>query len=110
MNEYLPGLQGVPAAKSNISNLDGQTGILTYRGYRIQELAEQSNFEEIALLLLDGRLPTSAELDSFDVQLREESPGQVQHPRNDEVPAGHRSPHGYAADRGGQSRHVLSRR
>lgn len=74
MNEYLPGLQGVPATKSNISNLDGQTGILTYRGYRIQDLAEQSNFEEVALLLLDGRLPTSVELAAFDTQVRKNRP------------------------------------
>ncbi|HDK03807.1 MAG TPA: citrate synthase, partial [Gammaproteobacteria bacterium] len=54
MSEYLPGLEGVPATKSNISFLDGKKGILTYRGYRIEELAEHSSFEETALLLLDG--------------------------------------------------------
>ncbi len=70
MNEYLPGLQGVPATKSNISFLDGQRGILTYCGYRIEELAEHSTFEETALLLLDGRLPTAEELAAFDEQLR----------------------------------------
>ncbi|HKJ10308.1 MAG TPA: citrate synthase [Gammaproteobacteria bacterium] len=70
MNEYLPGLEGVPATNSNISFLDGQTGILTYRGYRIQDLAVQSSFEEAALLLLDGRLPTVEELHEFDDQLR----------------------------------------
>jgi citrate synthase len=70
MSEYLPGLQGVPATKSNISYLDGQTGVLTYRGYRIVDLAEHSNFEETALLLLDGRLPSAAELKEFDRQLR----------------------------------------
>ena len=70
MSEYLPGLQGVPATKSNISFLDGQKGLLTYRGYPIVDLAEHSNFEEVALLLLDGRLPTSSELESFDDQLR----------------------------------------
>ncbi|MGA7800853.1 MAG: citrate synthase [Gammaproteobacteria bacterium] len=70
MNEYLPGLEGVPATNSNISFLDGQTGILTYRGYRIEDLAAQSSFEEAALLLLDGRLPTVEELHEFDDQLR----------------------------------------
>lgn len=71
-SEYLPGLAGVPATKSNISSIDGEKGILAYRGYDIKELAEKSTFEETALLLLDGRLPSQAELDDFDGQLREE--------------------------------------
>lgn len=70
MSEYLPGLQGVPATKSNISNLDGSQGILSYRGYPIEELARYSTFEETALLLLDGTLPTAAALAEFDAQLR----------------------------------------
>ncbi len=71
MNEYLPGLAGVPATKSNISNIDGEKGLLTYRGYPIEQLAEHSTFEETALLLLNGQLPTAQELASFDQQLRE---------------------------------------
>ncbi len=71
MSEYLPGLEGVPATKSNISDLDGKRGILTYRGYRIADLARYSSFEETAMLLLDGRLPTRAELAEFDRQLRD---------------------------------------
>ena len=71
-SEYLPGLAGVPATKSNISSIDGEQGILAYRGYDIMELAQKSTFEETALLLLDGCLPSQAELDEFDEQLREE--------------------------------------
>ncbi len=71
-SEYLPGLAGVPATKSNISSIDGEQGILAYRGYDIKELAEKSTFEETALLLLDGYLPSQAELDDFDCQLRSE--------------------------------------
>lgn len=71
MSEYLPGLEGVPATKSNISDLDGKRGILTYRGYRIADLARYSSFEETAMLLLDGRLPTREELAEFDRQLRD---------------------------------------
>lgn len=71
-SEYLPGLAGVPATKSNISDIDGEKGILAYRGYDIRELAEQSNFEETALLLLDGKLPNREELNDFDQQLRGE--------------------------------------
>ena len=72
MSEYLPGLAGVPATKSNISSIDGEKGILAYRGYDIQVLAEKSNFEETALLLLDGELPDSVALEDFDQQLRGE--------------------------------------
>ncbi|MDT8387769.1 MAG: citrate synthase [Thiogranum sp.] len=70
MNEYLPGLEGVPATRSNISDLDGTTGVLTYRGYPIRELALNSTFEETSLLLLDGQLPTRSQLDEYDYQLR----------------------------------------
>jgi len=70
MSEYLPGLEGVPATQSNISDIDGDKGILFYRGYPIEQLAEFSTFEETALLLLDGRLPTSHELAIFDDQIR----------------------------------------
>ena len=69
MSDYLPGLAGVPATKSNISDIDGDKGILAYRGYPIEELAKSSSFEETTLLLLDGRLPTASELASFEQQL-----------------------------------------
>jgi len=71
MSEYLPGLAGVPATQSNISDIDGEKGILAYRGYPIEQLAEKSTFEETCLLLLDGRLPTAPELEEFDQGLRE---------------------------------------
>jgi citrate synthase len=70
MNAYLPGLEGVPATCSNISDLDGNAGILTYRGYPIEELALNSTFEETSLLLLDGHLPTRNQLAKFDAELR----------------------------------------
>lgn len=70
MNEYLPGLAGVPATQSNISDIDGENGILFYRGYPIEELAEHSSFEETSRLLLDGRLPTAKELAGFTTQLK----------------------------------------
>lgn len=69
--EYIPGLAGVPATESQISFIDGQNGVLSYRGYDIQELAEHSSFEETTLLLLFGDLPTAEELAKFDAQLRE---------------------------------------
>lgn len=70
MMQYIPGLAGVPATESKISFIDGQKGILTYRGYDIQELAEYSSFEETTLLLLFGELPTAEELENFDIELR----------------------------------------
>ena len=71
MSEYLPGLAGVPATKSNISDIDGEKGILHYRGYPIEQLAERSSFEETTMLLLDGELPSREKLADFDAQLRD---------------------------------------
>lgn len=70
MSEYLPGLAGVPATKSNISDIDGEKGRLSYRGYPIEQLAEKSTFEETTLLLLDGKLPSQVALSEFDNKLR----------------------------------------
>ncbi|HER35546.1 MAG TPA: citrate synthase, partial [Halothiobacillaceae bacterium] len=68
--DFVPGLQGVPAAQSAISYLDGQAGLLTYRGYRIVDLARQSTFEETAWVLIHGGLPTALQLAEFDADLR----------------------------------------
>ena len=65
MTEYHPGLDGVIATESSISDIDGERGILSYRGYSIEELAEKSTFEETAFLLLTGELPTKTELENF---------------------------------------------
>ncbi|PHS26198.1 MAG: citrate synthase [Methylophaga sp.] len=70
MSDFLPGLEGVAATKSAISFIDGEKGLLSYRGYTLQTLAENSSFEETTLLLLRGELPTSAELSEFTTQLR----------------------------------------
>jgi len=67
---YIPGLQNVPATRSAISFLDGQKGILTYRGYPIVELARHSSFEETCYLLLNGELPQTSELNAFYDELR----------------------------------------
>ena len=65
MRDFFPGLAGIPAAKSSISYVDGERGILEYRGIRIEELAEHSSFLETAFLLLCRRLPTKLELEKF---------------------------------------------
>jgi citrate synthase len=61
-HDFMPGLAGVPAAKSSISDVDGQRGVLEYRGIRVEELCAKSSFLETAYLLLFGRLPTQAEM------------------------------------------------
>ncbi|HLU64846.1 MAG TPA: citrate synthase [Kofleriaceae bacterium] len=68
--EYVPGLAGVPAARSKVCLIDGQAGLLSYRGYDVTTLAENSTFEEVAYLLLKGQMPTRSELDGFIGELR----------------------------------------
>jgi citrate synthase len=58
---YFPGLAEVPVVKSSISHIDGERGILTYRGYPVEELAEFCSFEEVTYLILKGDLPMEAE-------------------------------------------------
>jgi citrate synthase len=69
MPEYIPGLAGIPAARSKISSLDGQKGLLEYRGIRIDILAEKSHFVETAYLLLFGKLPAQTALEKFNQDL-----------------------------------------
>jgi citrate synthase len=64
-HDFMPGLAGIPAAKSAVSDVDGQRGILEYRGIGIEELCAKSTFLETSYLLLFGRLPTREELDRF---------------------------------------------
>jgi len=59
------GLRGVAIADTKISHVDGENGILIYRGYRIEELARHSTFEETAYLLLHDALPNERELEGF---------------------------------------------
>ena len=61
-HDFMPGLAGVPAAKSAISDVDGQLGVLEYRGIRVEELCLRSSFLETAYLLLFGHLPAEREL------------------------------------------------
>jgi citrate synthase len=63
------GLEGIVAANSGICWIDGDAGVLAYRGIDIHELAEKSNFEETTYLLWHGKLPAKAELDEFSKKL-----------------------------------------
>ncbi len=67
------GLEGVVAAQSVISDVNGQEGRLIYSGYDIHDLAEHSTFEEVIYLLWNQKLPTQKELDSLKEQLARET-------------------------------------
>ncbi|MHC4232980.1 MAG: citrate/2-methylcitrate synthase, partial [Planctomycetota bacterium] len=69
--EYSKGLEGVIAAETTISIVDGEKGELYYRGYPISELAEHSNYEEVTYLLLYEKLPTKDELAKFSARMRQ---------------------------------------
>src|SRR5712671_2802082 len=66
------GLEGVVATTSSICYIDGDQGVLAYRGYDIHDLADHSNFEEVCYLLWFGRLPKADELKSLKERLAEE--------------------------------------
>ena len=67
---YDPGFGNTAATSSAITYIDGDQGILRYRGYPIEQLAEQSNFIEVAYLLIYGELPTHDQYEEFDNRLR----------------------------------------
>jgi citrate synthase len=64
-HDFMPGLAGVPAARSAVSDVDGRQGVLEYRGVRIEDLCTRSSFLETSYLLLFGRLPSQQELSRF---------------------------------------------
>jgi len=63
---YDPGFTSTAACDSTITFIDGDEGVLTHRGYPIEQLAEQSSYLEVCYLLLYGNLPSKAELTEFD--------------------------------------------
>lgn len=69
---YSPGLEGVIAGISTISDINSDHSSLEYRGYNVHDLAEQGSFEQTAYLLLYGKLPTKSELSAFKRTLGEE--------------------------------------
>ena len=67
---YDPGFANTANTSSAITFIDGDEGILRYRGYPIEELTEKSNFIEVCYLLIYGELPTQEQYDEFDARLR----------------------------------------
>ena len=67
---YDPGFVATGSCESSITYIDGDEGVLLYRGYPVVQLAERSSFIEVAYLLLYGELPTPEELSRFDTSIR----------------------------------------
>ncbi len=70
---YDPGYKNTGSCESSITFLDGEKGILRYRGYAIEDLCENSSFIEVAYLLIYGDLPSEEELNKFSKEIIEES-------------------------------------
>jgi citrate synthase len=67
---YDPGFQNTAACRSGITYIDGERGVLLYRGYPVEQLAERSSFLEVAYLLIHGELPTRGELQRWEWEIR----------------------------------------
>jgi citrate synthase len=65
-----PGYKNSGSCKSEITYLDGEEGILRYRGHAIEDLADKANFLEVSYLLIFGNLPTKQELEKFETNIR----------------------------------------
>lgn len=68
-----PGFKNTGSCQSAITFLDGENGVLRYRGYDIEDLAKNADFLEVAFLLIFGELPNTEQLDKFLVDIKEES-------------------------------------
>ena len=68
-----PGYKNTGSCESAITFLDGDKGILRYRGYSIEELAEKASFLEVAFLLIFGELPNQEQLDKFHKDIKAKS-------------------------------------
>jgi len=67
---YDPGFTSTCSTKSAITYIDGDAGVLLYRGYPVSQLAEKCSFIEVAYLILNGELPNQAQLEKFDQNIR----------------------------------------
>ena len=65
-----PGYKNSGACKSEVTFLDGEEGILRYRGYSIEELADKAHFLEVSYLVIFGELPTAKELEQYETDIR----------------------------------------
>src|SRR5512145_3272722 len=65
-----PGFMATASCESKITDIDGDAGVLLYRGYPIEQIATKSSFLETAYLLINGELPASSQLETFDRSIR----------------------------------------
>ena len=68
---YDPGFASTASCESKITYIDGAKGVLLYRGYPIEQLAEHSSYLETAYLLLNGELPNSFDLETFEQEIKD---------------------------------------
>jgi citrate synthase len=66
---YDPAFMATASCRSAVTFIDGEKGILEYRGYPIEQLAEKSSYLEVAYLLINGELPTASQLDEWDQEI-----------------------------------------
>ena len=67
---YDPGFASTASCTSEVTYIDGEVGVLLYRGYPIEQLAEHSSYLEVCYLLLHGELPNQSELNEFEESIR----------------------------------------
>ena len=70
---YDPGYKNTGSCMSDITFLDGEEGILRYRGYSIEDLCEKASFIEVAFLLIFGDMPSKKELNLFNDEIRKDA-------------------------------------
>ena len=70
MFTFDPGFMSTAACKSAITYIDGDAGVLLYRGYPIEQLAQNCDFLEVAYLILKGELPNAREKEEFDTIIK----------------------------------------
>ena len=76
-HDFMPGLAGIPAAKSAVSDVDGERGVLEYRGIRVEELCKRSSYLETAYLLLFGHLPNTLRTREMGARYRSSSAPEI---------------------------------
>jgi len=74
MSDVKPGLEGVVAGETAVCSVRAEEGQLIYRGYDVHDLAEEASFEEVAYLVLFGKLPSREEFNAFDTELKANRP------------------------------------
>ena len=93
------GLEGVNVGETVLSNVEGEVGRLTFRGYDIDDLAPKATYEEVVSLMLYGKLPTAAELAALEAKLSSPAGAARSDARADAHAAARRVADGRAAHR-----------